>query len=99
MSTIAVHTRRMMTKTATRSFEIQPLGPYSLEESANFIGAWHQAAGGTDTQPRRGRPGLAGRGAARSSRRDAAEEISRLPSSELVERLRSGGLVRDVGAD
>src|ERR1700730_2000513 len=43
MSTIAVHTRRMMTKTATRSFEIKPLGPYSLEESANFIGAWHQA--------------------------------------------------------
>ena len=25
------------------SFEIEPLGPYSLEESANFIGAWHKA--------------------------------------------------------
>jgi DNA-3-methyladenine glycosylase II len=24
-------------------FELQPLGDYSLEESANFIGAWHQA--------------------------------------------------------
>ncbi|HEX9098271.1 MAG TPA: DNA-3-methyladenine glycosylase 2 family protein [Candidatus Dormibacteraeota bacterium] len=33
----------MKTKAATRSFEIQPLGPYSLEESAKFIGAWHQA--------------------------------------------------------
>lgn len=26
----------------TRTFQIQPLGDYSLEESANFIGAWHQ---------------------------------------------------------
>src|SRR6267143_1603498 len=43
MSTIAGHTRGMMTKTATRTFEIEPLGPYSLEESATFIGAWHQA--------------------------------------------------------
>lgn len=43
MSTIALHTHGMMTKTATRTFEVQPLGPYSLEESANFIGAWHQA--------------------------------------------------------
>lgn len=25
------------------TFEIRPLGDYSLEESANFIGAWHQA--------------------------------------------------------
>jgi DNA-3-methyladenine glycosylase II len=25
------------------SFELQPQGPYSLEESANFIGAWHKA--------------------------------------------------------
>jgi DNA-3-methyladenine glycosylase II len=33
----------MKAKTARRTFEIQPLGPYSLEESANFIGAWHQA--------------------------------------------------------
>jgi DNA-3-methyladenine glycosylase II len=33
----------MKTKAAMQSFEIQPLGPYSLEESANFIGAWHQA--------------------------------------------------------
>ncbi len=33
----------MKTKRATRTFEIQPLGPYSLEESANFLGAWHQA--------------------------------------------------------
>jgi len=33
----------MMTKTAIRSFEIKPLGPYSLAESADFIGAWHQA--------------------------------------------------------
>ena len=32
-----------MKTTTTRTFEIQPLGPYSLEESANFIGAWHQA--------------------------------------------------------
>jgi DNA-3-methyladenine glycosylase II len=43
MSTIAGHTQGMMKKTATRTFEIQPLGPYSLEESANFIGAWHHA--------------------------------------------------------
>src|SRR6267378_5876140 len=43
MSTIAGHTRGMMTKKATHTFEIQPLGPYSLEESASFIGAWHQA--------------------------------------------------------
>ena len=30
-------------------FELEPLGEYSLEESANFIGAWHQAPadGGT----------------------------------------------------
>jgi len=39
----------MKAKTAARTFEIKPLGPYSLEESANFIGAWHQAPaeGGT----------------------------------------------------
>src|SRR2546428_4575704 len=43
MSTIASHTDGMMTKTAIRSFEIKPLGPYSLVESADFIGAWHQA--------------------------------------------------------
>src|SRR2546427_6783238 len=43
MSTIASHTDGMMTKTAIRSFEIKPLGPYSLAESADFIGAWHQA--------------------------------------------------------
>ena len=31
------------------AFELEPLGDYSLEESANFIGAWHQApaVGGT----------------------------------------------------
>jgi DNA-3-methyladenine glycosylase II len=33
----------MNTKTASQTFEIQPLGPYSLEESANFVGAWHHA--------------------------------------------------------
>jgi len=33
----------MMTKTATRTFVIEPLGPYSLHESANFIGALHEA--------------------------------------------------------
>jgi DNA-3-methyladenine glycosylase II len=33
----------MKTKTASRAFEIQALGPYSLEESATFIGAWHPA--------------------------------------------------------
>jgi DNA-3-methyladenine glycosylase II len=35
---------------APKTFEIKPLGGYSLEESANFIGAWHQApseGGGT----------------------------------------------------
>ena len=32
-----------MTSTATQTFVIEPLGPYSLEESANFIGAWHEA--------------------------------------------------------
>lgn len=25
------------------TFEIEPLGPFSLEEAANFIGAWHKA--------------------------------------------------------
>jgi DNA-3-methyladenine glycosylase II len=30
-------------KKAVRNFEIEPLGDYSLEESADFIGAWHQA--------------------------------------------------------
>ena len=35
--------RFMKAKTATKTFEIQPLGDYSLEESANFIGAWHRA--------------------------------------------------------
>ncbi len=32
------------------SFEIAPLGPFSLEEGANFIGAWHKAPsdGGTE---------------------------------------------------
>src|SRR2546425_10797217 len=43
MSTIASHTDGMMTKTAIRSFEIKPFGPYSLAESADFIGAWDQA--------------------------------------------------------
>ena len=33
----------MTTRTAAKTFEIQPLGDYSLEEGANFIGAWHQA--------------------------------------------------------
>jgi DNA-3-methyladenine glycosylase II len=33
----------MKTQTATRTFKIQPLGPYSLEESAGFVDAWHQA--------------------------------------------------------
>src|SRR5258708_12379854 len=33
----------MMTRTEMRTFAIEPLGPYSLEESANFIGAWHEA--------------------------------------------------------
>jgi DNA-3-methyladenine glycosylase II len=33
----------MNTATARQTFEIQPLGPYSLEESANFVGAWHRA--------------------------------------------------------
>jgi DNA-3-methyladenine glycosylase II len=33
----------MTTTTAARTFEFHPVGPYSLEESANFIGAWHQA--------------------------------------------------------
>jgi DNA-3-methyladenine glycosylase II len=32
----------MMTRTAMQTFVIEPLGPYSLEESANFIGAWHE---------------------------------------------------------
>src|ERR1700730_15191452 len=43
MATIAGNTAAMSTKTATKTFEIEPLGEYSLEESANFIGAWHQA--------------------------------------------------------
>jgi DNA-3-methyladenine glycosylase II len=43
MATIAAHTADMNTKTRAKTFEIQPLGDYSLEESANFIGAWHQA--------------------------------------------------------
>src|ERR1700694_2791089 len=43
MATIAAHTPVMNTKTAAKTFEIQPLGDYSLEESANFIDAWHQA--------------------------------------------------------
>ena len=33
----------MTTETAGKTFEIQPLGNFSLEEGANFIGAWHQA--------------------------------------------------------
>ncbi len=33
----------MSTKTAKPAFEMEPMGPYSLEESAQFIGAWHQA--------------------------------------------------------
>jgi len=41
----------MKTKASTRTFELRPLGPYSLEESANFIGAWHKAPaeGGIET--------------------------------------------------
>ena len=41
----------MSTQTLGTSFEIQPLGPYSLEEGANFIGAWHKAPadGGSET--------------------------------------------------
>jgi DNA-3-methyladenine glycosylase II len=33
----------MKSKTASKTFEIEPLGEYSLEESAGFIDAWHQA--------------------------------------------------------
>ena len=43
MATIAAHTAAVKTKTAAKTYEIEPLGDYSLEESANFIGAWHQA--------------------------------------------------------
>src|SRR5260370_6889537 len=32
-----------MTRTETHTFVIEPLGPYSLEESAKFIGGWHEA--------------------------------------------------------
>jgi DNA-3-methyladenine glycosylase II len=39
----------MNTQTSRRTFEIEPLGPYSLEESATFVGAWHHlpAEGGS----------------------------------------------------
>jgi DNA-3-methyladenine glycosylase II len=33
----------MKGKKVTNAFEIEPLGPYSLEESAQFIGGWHPA--------------------------------------------------------
>jgi DNA-3-methyladenine glycosylase II len=33
----------MQNKRVTNAFEIEPLGPYSLEESAHFIGGWHSA--------------------------------------------------------
>jgi len=33
----------MKTEAKTQTFEILPLGPYSLEESARFVDAWHQA--------------------------------------------------------
>src|SRR5260370_34225255 len=33
----------MMTRPEPQTCVIEPLGPYSLEESANFIGAWHEA--------------------------------------------------------
>ena len=33
----------MTTEALGTSFEIEPLGGYSLEESANFVGAWHKA--------------------------------------------------------
>jgi DNA-3-methyladenine glycosylase II len=33
----------MKTKTASRTFALEPVGEYSLQESAGFIGAWHQA--------------------------------------------------------
>jgi DNA-3-methyladenine glycosylase II len=38
----------MMTKKATKTFAIEPLGPYSLDESAKFIGAWHEAPAAGD---------------------------------------------------
>jgi DNA-3-methyladenine glycosylase II len=40
----------MKTQLKSQTFEISPLGPYSLEESARFIDAWHQAPseGGID---------------------------------------------------
>src|ERR1700730_11973147 len=44
MATIGAHTAAMTKRTPAKTFEIQPLGDYSLEEGANFIGAWHQAA-------------------------------------------------------
>ena len=34
-------------KTKVRTFEITPQGEYSLEEGANFIGAWHRAPSDT----------------------------------------------------
>jgi DNA-3-methyladenine glycosylase II len=33
----------MQDQRVTSAFEIEPLGPYSLEESAHFIGGWHPA--------------------------------------------------------
>jgi DNA-3-methyladenine glycosylase II len=35
----------MKDKRVMSAFEIEPLGPYSLEESAHFIGGWHPAPG------------------------------------------------------
>lgn len=39
----------MTTATGSRTFTIDPLGDYSLEESAGFIGGWHQAPADSPT--------------------------------------------------
>src|SRR5205814_10131458 len=35
--------RGMSTGAASRTFDLEPLGDYSLRESAGFIDAWHEA--------------------------------------------------------
>jgi len=41
----------MMNPTATTTFRIDPVGAYSLEESAGFIGGWHPAPADSPGEP------------------------------------------------
>lgn len=92
----------MTATTAAKTFEVHPVGPYSLEESANFIGAWHQAPaeggaaapGASDSHGLRARSRARPRGAGGTGGElEAVPDVGlRVPSPDLRRRRRNDAL-------